>query len=73
MTDIKEKIEELAEKIIKDTALQAQFKKDPVKAVEKLLGVDLPDEVIEKVVAGVKAKVSLDDLSGAVDALKKLF
>lgn len=71
--DIKAQIESIAEKLQKDKALQAQFKKDPVKAVEKLLGVDLPDEVIEKVVAGVKAKVSLDDLSGAVDALKKLF
>ena len=73
MTDIKEKIEELAEKIMKDSALQAQFTKDPVKAVEKLLGVDLPDDVIDKVVKGVQAKVSVDKVSGAVDALKKLF
>ena len=73
MTDIKEKIEELAEKIMKDTVLQAQFKKDPVKAVEKLLGVDLPDDVIDKVVKGVQAKVSVDKVYGAVDALKKLF
>ena len=73
MTDIKEKIEELAETIMKDSALQAQFKKDPVKAVEKLLGVDLPDDVIDKVVKGVQAKVSVDKVSGAVDALKKLF
>ena len=68
-----DQIEELAEKIMKDTALQAQFKKDPVKAVEKLLGVDLPDDVIDKVVKGVQAKVSVDKVSGAVDALKKLF
>ena len=73
MTDIKEKIEELAEKIMKDSALQAQFKKGPVKAVEKLLGVALPDDVIDKVVKGVQAKVSVDKVSGAVDALKKLF
>lgn len=71
--DIKEQIEKIAEKLQKDKALQAQFQKDPVKAVEKLLGVDLPDDVIEKVVAGVKAKLSLNDLSSAVDALKKLF
>ena len=71
--DIKEQIEKIAEKLQKDKALQAQFHKDPVKAVEKLLGVDLPDDVIEKVVAGVKAKLSLNDLSSAVDALKKLF
>ena len=73
MTDIKEKIEELAEKIMKDSALQAQFKKDPVKAVEKLLGVDLPDDVIDKGVKGVQATVAVDKVSGAVDALKKLF
>lgn len=71
--DIKAQIESIAEKIRKDKSLQAEFKKDPVKAVEKMLGVDLPDEVIEKVVTGVKAKVSLDDLSGAMGTLKKLF
>lgn len=69
--DIKEQIESIAEKLQKDKALQAQFKKDPVKAVEKLLGVDLPDDMVEKVVAGVKAKLSLDDVSGIVGNLKK--
>ena len=69
--EIKEQIERIVEKIQKDKALQAQFKKDPVQAVEKLLGVDLPDDVIEKVVSGVKAKLSLDDVSGIVGNLKK--
>ena len=69
--DIKAQIESIAEKLQKDKALHAQFKKDPVKAVEKLLGVDLPDDMVEKVVAGVKAKLSLDDVSGIVGNLKK--
>lgn len=69
--DIKEQIESIVEKLQKDKALQAQFKKDPVKAVEKLLDVDLPDDMVEKVVAGVKAKLSLDDVSGIVGNLKK--
>ena len=69
--DIKEQIESIVEKLQKDKALQAQLKKDPVKAVEKLLGVDLPDDMVEKVVAGVKAKLSLDDVSGIVGNLKK--
>ena len=69
--DIKEQIESIVDKLQKDKALQAQFKKDPVKAVEKLLGVDLPDDMVEKVVAGVKAKLSLDDVSGIVGNLKK--
>lgn len=71
--DIKEKIEEIVEKVKGDDNLLAKFKDDPVKTVEKLLGVDLPDEVIEKVVDGVKAKISVDKLSGAMDSLKKLF
>lgn len=71
--DIKEKISEIVEKVKNDKALQAQFQKDPVKAVETLLGVDLPDDLLEKVVDGVKAKLTADKLSGAMGALKKLF
>lgn len=71
--DIKEQVEKIVEKVQKDDALQAQFKKDPIKAAEKVLGVDLPDDVIEKIVAGVKAKISVDKVSDVADALKKLF
>ena len=71
--DIKEKIEELVEKIASDKALQVQFKSDPVSAVEKLLGVDLPNDVIEKIVDGVKAKLTADKIADAAGALKGLF
>lgn len=71
--DIKTSIEKVVETISQDKALQEQFKKDPVAAVEKLLGVNLPGDVMEKVVAGVKAKLTAGQLSGAADALKKFF
>ncbi|MBQ9134606.1 MAG: hypothetical protein IJX66_00775 [Lachnospiraceae bacterium] len=71
--DIKAKIEEIVEKVKNDDSLMEDFKKDPIKVVEKLAGVDLPDDVVDKVVDGVKAKVSVDKLSGAMDSLKKLF
>lgn len=71
--DVKEQIKKAAEKISKDKKLQEQFQKDPVKALESILGVDLPDDIVNKVVEGVKAKLNLDKASGAVDALKKLF
>ena len=71
--DIKEKIEELVEKISNDKELQAQFKEDPISAVEKLLGVDLPDDAIEKIVDGVKAKLTADKIADAAGALKGLF
>lgn len=71
--DIKEKITEAVEKIAKDKALQEQFKEEPVKALEKVLGIDLPDDIMEQVVQGVKAKLTADKLSDAADVLKKLF
>jgi len=71
--DVKEKIEEIVEKVMKDPALKAQFEKEPVKAVEKVLGVDLPDEAVEKIVAGVKGKLTVDAVGGVADKLKKLF
>ena len=71
--DIKEKISEIVEKIMSDKKLQKQFKDEPVKAIESLIGMDLPDDVVEKIVEGVKAKMTVDKLSDAADLLKKLF
>ena len=71
--DIKAKITELVDRIKSDKELQAQFMSDPVKAVEKLLGVDLPDDMVEKIVDGVKAKLTADKLADGLGALKKLF
>ena len=70
---IKEQIEEVVEKVRSDEKLLDKFKKDPIKTVEGIIGIDLPDDVMEKVVDGVKAKVSVDKLSGALGSLKKLF
>ncbi len=71
--EIKEKIEEIVKKLTSDEGLKNRFAKEPVKVVEELLGVDLPDEQIEKVLDGVKAKISLDKIGSALDGLKKLF
>ncbi|MBQ4061315.1 MAG: hypothetical protein IJD14_00480 [Christensenellaceae bacterium] len=71
--DLKAKIEEITEKIKSDKELQAQFKTEPIKAVEKLLNVDLPDDMIEKVVAGVKAKMTADKAGDLLGGIKKLF
>lgn len=71
--DIKEQIKKAVESITKDKKLQEQFQKEPVKALEGILGVDLPDDVINQVIQGVKAKLTVDNVSDAVDALKGLF
>lgn len=71
--DIKEKIEEIVEKIKKDPDFKEDFMKDPEKAIEKLTGIDIPDGMADKVIDGVKAKIAGDKLSGAMDSIKKLF
>lgn len=71
--DIKAKIEELAAKLQKDPALLQSFQKDPVKTLEKLTGVDLPDDQLKPLVAGVKAKLAASDLGDKLGGLKKLF
>ncbi len=63
-----EKITEAIEKIAGDKGLLKKFKKNPVKVIESILGVDLPDEIVEKVIEGVKAKVG-----GILAGLRKLF
>ncbi len=71
--DIKEKINEVVEKITKDKSLKELFQKDPIKAVEGILGVDLPDDIIKKIVEGVKGKISVDKISDALGSLKNMF
>ena len=71
--DIKAKIEEIVNKIKNDATLQERFKSDPVKAVEGLVGVDLPDDTVKQIAEGVKAKISLDKLGGVADGIKGLF
>ena len=67
--DIKAKIEELVDKVKNDKDFGDKFQKDPTKAVEGLLGVDLPNDQINAVVDGVKAKVKLDNIGGALGGL----
>lgn len=75
--DVKEKVTEVVQKIASDKALQEQFQKDPVKAVESVAGVDLPDDVINNIIAAVKAKLAGDSakegIGAGIDAVKGLF
>ena len=67
--DIKAKIEELVEKIKNDDDLLKNFKEEPVKTIEKLVGIDLPDDQIEKLIDGIKAKLTFDNVSDLLGGL----
>jgi len=74
MADIKEKIQDLVEEVVEklknDSSLLKLFKEEPIKALEKLIGKDLPDEQIEKVISLVKAKLLKDKIEDNVDELE---
>ena len=71
--ELKEKAEELIEKIKNDKDIAAKFQKDPISTVEELLGVDLPNDQIIAVAEFIKTKIDLDKLGNALGGLKGLF
>ena len=73
MDEIKELIEKAIDKLQEDDNLMENFKKDPIKVVEKLLKVDLPDDKIEAIVNGIKAKIQIDDVADVLGKLGGLF
>lgn len=68
--DIKEQISKVVEEVSKNPNIKAQFEKEPVKVIEKIIGVDLPDDIVMKIIDGVKAKLTVDSVSKVAGALK---
>ena len=50
-----------------------RFQDDPIKTLETLTGIDLPDEQLKPVVAAVKAKLATADLGDVLGVVKGLF
>ena len=71
--EIKEQISKVVEEISKNSNLKEQFEKEPVKVIENMIGVDLPDDITMKIIDGVKAKLTVDGVSKVANALKGSF
>jgi len=75
--DIQKIISEVLGKLNGNDDLIKKFTADPVKTLESLLNIDLPDEQINAVIAGVKAKLNIEEAakgaSGILGAVKDLF
>ena len=67
--DIKAKIEEIVNKVKNDKDFAAKFSADPVKAVESVIGMDLPDDQINAVIESVKAQVAGGNLMDKIGGL----
>lgn len=68
MANLKEVIGKIIEIIQDDDKFEAKFDANPAKAIEEVLGVDLPDEQVNMVVKAVKAKeIQLDNLDDLLE------
>lgn len=75
--DIQKIITDVLAKLEGDDNLIAKFTADPVKTLEGLLNVDLPDDQINAVIDAIKAKLNLNDTAkkakSVLGAVKSLF
>lgn len=71
--DIKKIVEDIVEKVKADPKLLESLKENPVKALEEATGIDLPDEMIQPVVAGLKAKLEMGEIGDMIGKLEGLF
>jgi len=69
MDNIRDIAKRLIEIMKDDDKFEARFDKNPAKAIEDVLGIDLPDEKVNSIVKIVKAKLDLDnfDLDDLLD------
>ena len=71
--DIKASIEKAVNMLMSDKNLMAKFDKNPASVIEEVIGVDLPDEIVNQIVSGIKVKLAATQVGSALDGLGKLF
>ena len=71
--DLKKKVEELVEKIQKNPKILEDFRKNPIKVIEDIVGIDLPDDDVKKLAELVKAKIDMDKVGDLLGGLGGLF
>ena len=68
MANLKEVIGKIIDIIQDDDKFEAKFNANPAKAIEEVLGIDLPDDQVNMVVKAVKAKeIQLDNLDDVLE------
>ncbi|MDC7286871.1 hypothetical protein NXH76_03580 [Blautia schinkii] len=71
--DLKEMITKVEEKLKNDSGFREALMKNPLKELEGLLGIDIPEDTLKQVLEAVKDKIDLKEVSGFVkEAEEKL-
>ena len=71
--DIKATVEKAVKKLMDNPSLMKKFEKEPVKVIEELIGVDLPDDLVNQLIDGIKAKITAEKVGDALQGLGQLF
>ena len=71
--DLKAKIDQIVKKLLADKTLMARFERNPASVIEEYVGIDLPDEQVNQLVEGIKAKIKLDQVGDVLGSIGKLF
>lgn len=69
LKEVLDKVEDVVKELKDNDELKAKFKKDPVKTLEELTGLDLPDEKVEKVADLIEARIDDADVDEKLAAL----
>lgn len=72
-TDVKELITKVVEKLNEKGITLEKFTENPVKILEDILGVDLPDDKVDALIDGVKLKLGSDKAKDVLNSLGGLF
>ena len=71
--DFKAKIDQIVKKLTSDKGLMAKFERDPVSVIEELIGIDLPNDQVNQLIDGIKARIKLDQVGDMLGGIGKLF
>ena len=71
--DIKASIEKAVNMLMSDKNLMAKFDKNPASVIEEVIGVDLPDEIVNQIVSGIKVKLAATQVGNALEGIGNLF
>jgi hypothetical protein len=71
--DIKGIVDDVVSKVRSDENFKEKFFDDPTTALEETFDINLPNEHIDPIVEGVKAKLNLEKVDDMLGNVKKFF
>lgn len=71
--NIRGRVGEIVARVKHDKDFSAKFHKDPAAAIESAVGVRLPHDQVNAVIASVKAKLATDHAGDLLGSFKKIF